>query len=137
MNWWLIVRRAGAVHCWPVGDTSDDARLQDLIARARILLGFPAGDDWIGDETRANTIQLTRGEPHPRLMAAATVHRLSDLDRVTPEAVTAYLAECDQAGQAARLADAQRTVDALPDADKAALRTRLGWTAAPRTTTGR
>jgi hypothetical protein len=109
---WLVVKVGGAPHCWPVGDTSDGARVREVIDRARVLVGFPAGDGWLADPAR-NTVQLTCGQPHEQLMAQATVHRLSDLDTVTVEALTAYQAACDVDTSRMRMAAAKETMLAL------------------------
>lgn len=93
-EWWLIVRLGGVPHCWQVGELGDDTSTRDLIDRARVVVGFPAGDGWVADG-RGDTVQLTCGEPHPQLMAQATVHRLSELDAVSVETLASYRAACD------------------------------------------
>lgn len=129
-DWWLILRHGGVPHCWPVGDTTDEARIRDVIDRARALVGFPAGDGWIADP-RLDVV-LTNGQPHDKLMATATVHQLSDLDAVTADALAAY-----------RLQGAAEQRRAYMQAAKAAMtvltadeRTQVISEIPPRTTTG-
>lgn len=77
---WLIVVTPTGVHCWNVGDVQD---LDGAVLRARTMLGMPPGDDWV---TVPNgwDVHLSHGEPHPRLLARATVHDVADLAEVVP-----------------------------------------------------
>lgn len=121
LDWWLIVRIGDVFHCWLVGDTSDENRTAELIDRARIAVGFPAGDDWILEEERRNAVQLTLGDPHPVLMAQATVHDLSALDRVTVPELEAYRAACENARDAALMQAARNMLRAMKPEQRAAL----------------
>lgn len=123
-DWWLIVKRDNAIHCWHLGD-SDPQRTADAIERARTLLGFPPGDGWVDAAERRNSVQLTPGEPHPSVMATATVHQMSDLDRVTAEQLTAYRAAVLAATSGARMQTARDAVARLTDAERASLRDEM------------
>lgn len=131
--WWLTIRAGGRAHCWPVGP--DPAPHDELIHRARVLLGFPAGDAWLLDP--ALDISLTVGELHERTLQYVTMHGRDELDAVDPGAVATYRAQGEQQRRTARVDAAERLVASLPDADKATLRGRLGWTSPARPTDGR
>ena len=81
MSMWLIIHHGPGWHCWPLGDVRDD-ELDGLVVRARCQIGFPDGDDWVGDISQT-TIQVTCGEPHADLLARATVHDRAELTTET------------------------------------------------------
>lgn len=125
----LAVTYGNEVHLWQIGNPTPD-ELYELAARARITVAVPAGAD--------HRVHVSPGEPHPHLLARATVHNVADLAAIAPERVDAYRAAEAEAVRQARLDAAHAAVNDLPEADKTTLRSRLGWTAAPRTdSTGR
>lgn len=137
MSWFLIIHHGDAVHCWDIGDhpptPEGEAERDELIMRARHSVGFPVGDRWAHEGNPRVQVMLTQGEPHPTLLARATVHRLSDLDRVD---ASAYRAQCNERRRAALLDAAEAAILTLPATEQAALRSRLGWTGAPKPTGG-
>lgn len=72
-DWWLILSTPDGPHVWPLGD-ADAAEVQRAVAKARELVGFPEGDEWVRDRTSPWSVQCSDGEPHESLMARATVH---------------------------------------------------------------
>lgn len=112
-DWWLIMTTPAGHRCWQLGDPDETAKAE-LVVRARVLAGFPNGDEWTKDHSFS--VLLTEGVPHPNLLAAATVGRIADLQAVPPGQVTAYLAEYDRLGQAAKVAHAEKALSALDDA---------------------
>jgi hypothetical protein len=131
MDVWLIIHGDdGQLHCWQLGDPEAD-RTAELVTRARIAAGVPAAD------YVASRVMLSQGEPHPRTLAKATVHPVADLDRLTVAVVDAYRTAQADATRQARLDEAQTVVNLLPEADRTTLRTRLGWSAAPKPVDGR
>lgn len=98
MMWWLTVHTPDGAVCWLVADDAD--RRDEQVCRARVLTGFPAGDDWIRDPAGLWRITLADGPPHQRLRA---VQRDADeLESVDSAAVDAYRSKRDQAASAAR-----------------------------------
>lgn len=90
MAWFLILKRDARLDCWQLPDEHVD---DELVDRARTLLGFPPGDGFIADPRFA--VQLTTLDRPP---VGATVRQRSELDAVTPAELAAYR----QAGYAAR-----------------------------------
>lgn len=123
MTSWLIIRTPTGVHCWPLPD-GDPA--QQLLA-ARASVGFPADDAWATGESRWD-LQITHGQPHPRLLAGATVHQADELAAVQPGDYGTRLAA---ARETARCAEARARWDALPAATKAEVLAGLTPPAAP------
>ncbi len=115
--------------CWPVGDPEPD-QIGELGVRARIAARIPAADD---DPRR---VVLATGDPSPAILQRGTMRPLSELQRVTQADVDAYKAAQADALRQAQLDAAQAAVTALPEADRLALRTRLGWEA-PKPLEGR
>lgn len=110
---WLTIHCGGVTHCWNLGQP-DVSEVADLVARARTQSGFPCGDSWAGADMARNAVQMSPGEPHPSLLAVATVHTRSSLDRVDP---SACLAECARLRKAAHVEAAEAMLAGLPDAD--------------------
>lgn len=110
MDWWLIIRINGQAHAWQVGSSDDDDRLQEIIMRARVQLGVPAGDIWV--DSSGVDLQLTVGEPHPSLQAV--VHRLAELDAVDPAALATYRTESNQARRQVRMDSVRAALAGLP-----------------------
>lgn len=118
MSQWLIIHKGPDWHVWPLGDDLTDDELQDLIMRARCAVEFPDGDDWVKDIAQT-TIQVTHGEPHPTMLARATVHDRGDLKAVDPAALTTYRGRCAAAARRVRL-DAARAAMTLLSVDELA-----------------
>lgn len=95
MNWWHVARTPHGIHAHqldPVAVLAEVDRrraedpqlgqdealaevLGDEAERIRAQLGFPIKGRWV---MRAGwDSQLSQGEPHPRLLQRATVHRLN------------------------------------------------------------
>ncbi len=121
-DWWLVVRRDGVPHCWQVGDPTPE-RTEELVDRARVLLGIAAGEAWLSDPDIS--VDLTCGRPHPQLLSSATVHDVSDLDDVAAAALTAYHDEGQAEHRRTRLHAAREAIALLTPAEHAALREEL------------
>lgn len=120
MTTWLIIHKGPEWHVWPLGELADDDELQDLIMRARVAVGFPDGDEWVKDIAQT-TIQITHGEPHPDMMARATVHDRVELAAVDAAGLAAYRGRCHEATRQARIEAARQALAPLSDADRRAL----------------
>jgi len=118
MDRWIAVRVNKVQHLWRVG-VVDDATLEDLIFRARKVIGYPGGDTPVGD------VSVFDQTPHDIVIAASQVHDVADLRAVVASDVQTYRDQCRQAAHQARLDDARRAVAQLSDADKATLRAEL------------
>jgi hypothetical protein len=84
---WVIVKTPAGVWAWHLGDVTDDERA-DLIDAARASVGFPANDNWPLEA--GYDLQVTFYEPHPTLLAQATVG--GDLRKVPRKKVDAHKA---------------------------------------------
>lgn len=102
--------------------------------RARASVGFPPGDRWAHEGEPGVQVMLTLGEPHKTLMARATAHALSELDRID---ATAYRAVHADQRREELIASAETAIASLPEIERLALRSRLGWSADPKPTEGR
>lgn len=98
MSYWLTIRTPGEVHCWYLGNPSDDEREQ-LVHRARLVVGFPADDAWVADVSLGYAVQIepggTEGDQRPFAVhkGRATVRDVAELAAVKPAAVDAYQAQ--------------------------------------------
>lgn len=124
MTSWLIVHTPDGPHVWNLGEP-DDATREDLILRAKVAVGFPAGDQWLADLQRWNCM-LSGGEPHPKLTARATVHTLAELDAIGQGDLQSYRDRCHEACRTAQLEAARLAIAGLDDIQRDALRTELG-----------
>lgn len=113
--WWLTIRIAGTIRCWDLGDPDPAAR-EDLIFRAQILAGVPHDHDPL-----LGLVTFAPGEPHPRTLAAATVHTVDELRQIPRADVDAYRAAVTTAARTAHVRDAKRVLDALGTEDRAAV----------------
>lgn len=126
-TWWIIIHKPGPryqvdrtdlhPYTWPAGDEPGD----DQLNAARTLVGFPPNDDWVDDDSGWQLL-LTKGRPHPTLMARATVGTFSDLGQADSAAVAAH-AETRRQGYADRRAKFAKA--ALAELDDATLSTVL------------
>jgi hypothetical protein len=91
-EWWLIIHAPGGPWCWPLG--GDQSERDRLVAAGRVLAGFPADEAWVDDDSKL-AVMVSLGEPHPTLIARATVGTLADLRKVDQALVDAH-----QAGRA-------------------------------------
>lgn len=116
-SWHLIVHTPDGCYHWPLGDPDPDTR-EDLATRARALIGFPPGDDWLqpGSGWR---IALAPGEPHQQL--GATERDVAELADVAEAEVAAWRAADDRVREKVRLGDARRALAALKPEERAAL----------------
>lgn len=123
MSQWVIIRAGGMVHCFDLGDEAPDGTVQLLVAAARVLVGFPAHDDWVADPEL--DVQLTFGEPHPTLLARPGMRgTASDLMAVDPVAIADHQLQRHQTAAAARIAAVKAALAALdPDERAQVLRT--------------
>lgn len=113
--WWANIRTPQGRFLWPLneGDEPDNR----LVMAARHLVGFPTHSDWI-DESEWD-IMLSQGDPHPNLLAQATVGTTAELKKVTKTKVDAYEAGMAETVKAAKRDAAKRALDALDDAARA------------------
>lgn len=118
MDWWLIIHTPAGPHLWHVGE-ADNTRQEDLAMRARVSTGFPQGDSWI--ESDSWRVAFTLGEPHPKLIARSTVHKLAELDAVDAAGLAAYRSAYAEAARADQLAAARAAVAELDPDTRAAL----------------
>jgi|SRR5881394_2073414 len=113
-QWWIIIHAPnGTAYTWPAGDNPGD----DELNAARTLVGFPANDDWVDDDSGWQ-IMLTGGEPHQTLMDRAIV---GDLRKADPAAVAAHAETRRQGYIVRRSAAVKAALLALDDAALAAL----------------
>lgn len=117
-DWWMIMHTPAGCNLWPVGE-ADNQRQEDLAMRARTLIGFPQGDEWITSDSWR--IAFTPGEPHPKLVARSTVHKLADLDAVDAAALAAYRDAYADATRAEQVAAARAAIAELDPDTRAAL----------------
>jgi hypothetical protein len=118
MTWWLVIHAPdGRVYVHDTG--SDQAVTDDVVNTVRVAAGFPADDEWISDGSGWD-LKATPGEPHPKLMARATV---LDLSAVDPAEVSDHGRRRQAGYRAARVAAAKAMLDSLdPDERAEALR---------------
>lgn len=126
MSLFLTVRTPQGNHCWDLGDRDADTQ-HDLILRARALLQFPHGDDWL-DPGSGWAITVAPGEPHQDLRA--TVRLIGELSAVPAGMVAAWQAAEDNARRDERVKEARRAMAALDGDEKAALLDEFGRAAA-------
>lgn len=108
MDWWLIITADGAVHAYRLGDPDDDTR-HNLVERANIAHNIPHG--WLNQP--GWDVQLTDGQPHPSLLARATVHSPVELAAVTAEQIAAHQRAAAEASKADRMDSAERALLAM------------------------
>lgn len=125
MTDWLIIHHDGQTHVWELG-TVDADRCGDLAVRARKLIGMPADDS-----APVGAVSVAPGEPHPRLLARAIVHDMSELDAVSSADVDAYTASLVQAAAAERQRAARAAAAGLTPAERSALAEELIRTPTP------
>lgn len=131
--WWLIARTPTGGHSWELGNP-DPVVLENLVVRAKALLGWPYGDA-TADIEQGWVLTLAPGEPHPSLRAVCAHREVAELSRVTDSAVQVWLAGDAAARREAELAAVQSAVLRLSPADSQTLRSRLGWDTAPKPST--
>ena len=107
MSTWLIIGTPSGIRCWDLGEPDDDERAT-LVEAARVLMDFPAHDEWVLTQTPFD-VQLTEGEPHPTLLERATVGTVDELRTADPAAVEEHAA-------ARRAAARERDVEAMKTA---------------------
>jgi len=122
MDAWLIIRQAPSVWVCNLGDPGalGDEPRELLINRMRVATGFPPVDDWLSDAA-TRSVAMTFGEPHPTLMAAATVLTVDDLTKVDPAAVAAHAQARAEAARQAQIDAAQTVLAQLHPDDLAAV----------------
>lgn len=125
MNEWLIIHTPRGPHLWNLGDPDDAAR-EDLVMRARCMLAFPPGEEWLKDFANWQ-LMVSPGEPE-KLRPRATVHDLRDLQTVSSADLDAYRALCLEVCRAATLDAARMAVAALDAEQREALKAELGAT---------
>lgn len=129
MTLWLTIRTPQGAVCWPVDD--DPAVHEDQINRARVVVGFPPGEEWIRDPAGGWHLSLSPGPPHERI--GATPRDAAELERVPAEDVQAWR-EADTAACRRRRMDAAHAVlTALDDTDRAELIAKVVQPARGRT----
>lgn len=90
---WLLAWTPDAVHVWSLGERHPDGAITAArVAAAKTLLAFPDGWEdapWRPtpltpapgrNEIPSWDVLLSYGDPHPQVLALATVHDLSDLE---------------------------------------------------------
>lgn len=122
---WLVITRGARRDVWNLGSTFTTEQIEDLVRRARLLVGITAADDTPG------VAGISPGRPHEQTLLSATVHELTDLTGIAPATVDAYRQAQHAARRTARVDGTAAQVTALPSEEQAELRTRLGW-GAPR-----
>lgn len=110
---WLIVGTPGGIHCWPL---AHDADIEAAALAARALLDVPNGSEVIAGAGTPWDVQVTYGEPHGKLLAAATVHDGAELARVD---LARYRSAEVTEQRAERVRAARKLLDALDDDTKA------------------
>lgn len=116
MDWWLIVNTPSGVHCWPVGGLDHTA----AVLAAKSILGVPPGPDPMVDASPWD-VQLTCGEPHPTLLAQATIRETTELHSVDPAALAAYAAAEAAAHSGGYEQAVREALAALDDARRSAV----------------
>lgn len=119
MDRWIGIRVNDVQHLWHVG-TVDDEGLDDLIHRARKVLGYPHGDPVIPGDVR-----MFEDVPHEVVLGAGQVHDIAELRAVPAAHVKAYRDKSAETVRERRLDDARRVLAQLPAADRAALHAEL------------
>lgn len=116
---WLILRypsevdpTQSAFFTCHLGRPTDDERAQ-LIAAARVLVGFPPGDGWVGSDT--HSVGLTYGEPHADMLGKARIGSLDELSTVDAAAVAGHIAAGHAENRAAKIAAARAALAELED----------------------
>lgn len=122
---WLIINRGGRRDVWNLGSSFTPEQIEDLVRRARLLLGIAATDDTAGQAG------ISPGRPHEQTLLSAAIHELTELTGVAAATVDAYRQAQHAARRTARVDETAAQVAALPAEEQTELRTRLGW-GAPR-----
>jgi len=117
MNQWLIIRTPGGVQCWDLGHPTDVER-ELLVNAARVAVDFPAHDEWAHDGSPWD-VQVTFGQPHPSLLARATVGSVADLAAADPAAIATHQAQRVVAASQDRIGAARAVLAALDPAERA------------------
>lgn len=134
MSWWLILHTPDGPHVWDLGDPDDTTR-GELVERARTLIGFPVAESWLSDYEHWHPM-LSYGDPHPTLLAKATVHDVADLAKVPAVQLDDYRRRCHESVRQAQLDAARAALANLDPAQLDALKAELGGTAATTRTPG-
>lgn len=121
---WLILGTPDGPRLWPVGDTMP-ADIEALINAARVITGFPATDSWI-QEGPPWDVQIASGDPHPDLMAQATVGTVEELRAVTADRVAAYAAGRAQWAKASAVDAVAAAMGALDAESQRAVLSKCG-----------
>lgn len=114
MDQWLIIHLHEKV--W-VANLAEETDVDSLVDAARVLAGFPSTDDWWQDPTDMSVI-LTMGEPHPTLMARATVLTVEQLRGASPADVAEDRRQRAEAARGARVAAARAALAQLDPAER-------------------
>ncbi len=131
--WWLTIFNGDRVDGWQLRDRPTD----DQIIRARVIAGFPAGDEWIHSDQLPQRIYLAEAETvHDSLTTRATWHPSAGLAAVPTATVDAYRLQQTASGRQSRIDAARDMLRSLTADERAVVIAEVGGST-PKPTAGR